>query len=270
MPTFPSRRQFLLQTTGLLLASACKHTDTPAKTTYRFAVASDAHYGEPYTDYQTFLTDLSKALTAEKTTNGLDFLVFNGDLGYKTRPDLMPEAKRYLDTLGLPYWVTRGNHDALSNADWKNTFGYDPNHVEAWGPDSLVLMDTSDGAGGVLCPDTGWLGTALGGLKDRRNVFVFMHVPFIRSTSPESAANCTGVEPLLAATPGLRALFHGHDHNQDAGYQVGRVGLFFDGHVGSSWGVNYRGYRIVEVGENSVLTYQMDVNGARRVNQTTL
>lgn len=80
----------------------------------RFIVASDGHFGQPKTDYTRTHSLLMESINAEEQ---VDFVVFNGDLIHDD-PALMPQVKLYFDTLKSPYYVTRGNHDRVSNQEW--------------------------------------------------------------------------------------------------------------------------------------------------------
>ena len=63
---------------------------------------------------------------------------------------------------------------------------------------------------------------------------------------------------LLESTPNVRAVFHGHNHNQTGVLTSGELRYFFDSHVGGSWGAK-KGYRIVEVYEDHRITsYQLN------------
>ncbi len=66
----------------------------------------------------------------------------------------------------------------------------------------------------------------------------------------------------------VRAVFHGHEHDQDDVKIVDSVPYMFDSHVGGSWGTSYRGFRVVEVlKDNSIVTYIM--NPTEKLNQAS-
>jgi len=55
----------------------------------------------------------------------------------------------------------------------------------------------------------------------------------------------------------VRAVFHGHDHQEDDIKYFKNKPFIFSGHFGGSWGVEYKGYRIVEYSSvDSIITYQ--------------
>jgi hypothetical protein len=45
----------------------------------------------------------------------------------------------------------------------------------------------------------------------------------------------------------LRAVFHGHEHDQDGIKWQDGIPYLFDSHMGGNWGTSYKGYRIVEL-----------------------
>ena len=63
--------------------------DIPA---FRFAVASDGHYGEPGNDSAHNFGEFSRCMIREKEEKGLDLFVFNGDLVH-VRPEYLQTIK---------------------------------------------------------------------------------------------------------------------------------------------------------------------------------
>ncbi|MEZ4900747.1 MAG: metallophosphoesterase [Spirosomataceae bacterium] len=257
------RRDFLKVSLSLL-AIGCQKPTTKSSKSLRFAVASDGHFGQPKTDYEAYFEAIIKNLQTERAANGLDFVVFNGDL-FHDDIRFLPEVKKYFDRLGFPYYVTRGNHDHVTPAQWHNTWGYDLNHAVDMGKNAILLADTSNEKGEYLCPDMVWLDQALSKLTKKENVFLFMHIP--AKTWTEHGTVCPDLEKLFLKYPNLKATFHGHDHLIDEG-KKGVIPAFFDGHFGGSWGVSYRGFRIVETQKTGQsFTYQYDPVTKMKVNE---
>ncbi len=76
---------------------------------------------------------------------------------------------------------------------------------------------------------------------------------------------------MFSQQANLKAIFHGHDHDQDNMKQKDGRLYFFDSHVGGSWGTAYRGYRVLEIMKNGdVLTYQMNPAANEQVNNQKL
>ena len=259
-----TRRSFLKNSIGSASVLAAPLSGSPflldkqpnSARIFRFVVASDGHFGQPKTEFQTFFQKIIAHLNAEKERSGLDAVFFNGDLIHDD-PAFMPQAKAYFDQLKVPYYVTRGNHDKVSPAVWEQTWGYPENHVVDVGPCSFVLGNTSNEKGEYVCADHRWLADALTKLRKRKHVFVLLHIPQRKWTA--NGIDCPQVMDTLVRFPNVKAIFHGHEHDQDAMKTEGGKPFIFDGHFGGSWGTSYHGYRIVEVFANDhITTYQFN------------
>jgi hypothetical protein len=76
---------------------------------------------------------------------------------------------------------------------------------------------------------------------------------------------------MFSQQKNLKAIFHGHDHDQDDVKENGGKYYFFDSHVAGSWGTDYHGYRIVEVLKSGeVITYQMNPSTQQQVNSNKI
>lgn len=265
-----SRRDFIDTTTkavGLTLLSgvsalSCKKTatDTPSSNPnpilLRFATASDGHYGYDGVDYKKQFNTLVTALNNEKRVKGLDLCIINGDI-VNNRVDLLGEAKTALDNLNCPYYVTKGNHDTTTDDNWEKIWKIPVNYSFKQKNCGFVLVTTSNENGDYLCPNPAYLQQTLGGLTDMENIFIFMHITPNNWTT--YGIDCKQVRNSINNTPNVRAIFNGHDHQEDGiKYYEGNPYLF-SGHFGANWGVSYYGYRIVEVYKNNtVKTYTVD------------
>lgn len=258
---FISRRLFLQ---NLAIAFPMLSSFGFKKKTIRFAVASDGHYGQDKTDYANNYSALINSLNLEKTSNGLDLVVFNGDLIHDDISFLSP-VKTHFQQLKFPYYVTRGNHDHASAQLWQQTWGFGLNHVVEQGQFAFVLADTSNEQGHYLCPDFEWLNQELKKLISKKSVFIFLHIPSKLWTIHGS--ECTELAALLQKFPNVKALFHGHDHSIDTGKVSEGKNFLFDGHFGGNWGTKYRGYRIVEVQDEQVYTYQYNLESNEKINE---
>jgi len=257
------RRDFLKLSLGLT-AVGCQRPTAKNTKPLRFAVASDGHYGQPKTEFRMFHENIIKNLKKEHAERRLDFVVFNGDL-FHDDVKFLPEVKLVFESLGLPYYVTRGNHDHVTPQQWQQTWGYGLNHAVEIGKNAIILGDTSNEKGEYLCPDIPWIDRQLAGFTKKENVFLFLHIP--SKMWSEHGTECPELEKTLAKYPNLKALFHGHDHAIDMGKTTSKP-AFFDGHFGGSWGVNYRGYRIVETNPTGqCYTYQFNPDTQVKVNE---
>lgn len=257
------RREFLQLSVGLL-AFGCQKPAAKSAKNLRFAVASDGHYGQPNTDFKLYHENIIKNLQKEHAERRLDFVVFNGDL-FHDNVAFLPDVKKVFDSLGLPYYVTRGNHDHVTPEQWRATWGYDLNHAVEIGKNAIILADTSNIKGEYLCPDIPWIDKQLAGFAKKENVFLFMHIP--AKMWSEHGTECPELEKMLGKYSNLKAMFHGHDHAIDMGKTTSKP-AFFDGHYGGNWGVSYRGYRIVETqADNKCYTYQFNPEAQIKVNE---
>jgi len=230
-------------------------------------VASDGHFGQEETNYEKFHEEMMEWLNEENKGKGLDFVIFNGDLIHN-EPKFLPEVKAYYDRLDVPYFTAKGNHDMASPEQWEETWGYGENYDFEKGDSAFLLGTTSNVEGEYLSVNIDWLKGRLSHYSEKRHIFAFFHISQRKVTrhgidSPE-------VSSLLESTPNITAVFHGHDHDVDGFIYDNERAYLFDGHMGGSWGTNYRGYRIVEVDqEGKVRTYQCNPQ-AFVVNKTSL
>lgn len=235
---------------------------------FRFAVASDGHYGQPETSYEKDFPELISRLNNEKKTKGLDLAIFNGDLIHD-KPEFLPQVKLHFNQLKTPYYTVRGNHDMVDETIWKQTWGYGLNHdfeVDKYG---FILADTSNEKGEYVCADINWLNGRLNHYTSKKHVFVFMHITPEKWT--KHGIDCPDIKKSIANFPNVAAVFHGHDHDVDDVKFSNNKPYIFDGHFGGSWGVDYKGYRIVEINnDGSVYTYQYNPQGGPLVNENQL
>lgn len=222
---------------------------------FRFAVTSDGHYGQPKTDFDDYYQTICSAINAFHQRSPLQFTVANGDLIHDN-PDFLEASANALKPITTPLYVTKGNHDRVSDARWKEVWNQDVNQAVELGENILLLGTTSDEKGTYLSPDTDWFATKLKHYKDAKNIFLFFHITPVKWT--EHAVDAGAFQQLLRSHKNIRAAFNGHDHQEDGVKMFGSIPFLFDGHFGGSWGVNYRGFRVVELlPDNSLLTYMM-------------
>jgi DNA repair exonuclease SbcCD nuclease subunit len=226
------------------------------KVRLRFAVASDGHYGQPNTEFDAFFKTITNQINAFHQQNPLDFTVINGDIVHDEKP-LMALAKQKLDDFAMPYYVTRGNHDRLSADEWTAIWKIALNYDITLKKNALILADTSNEKGEYLSPDLVWLQKTLEAHKKRKNVFLFLHIPQAKWT--KHAVDTPAFFELIKKYPNIRAVFHGHEHDQDGVKMVDKTPFLFDSHFGGNWGTDYKGFRVVEVlKDNTMVTYMMN------------
>jgi len=268
-----SRRKFLK---GFTLTSACLLTggfevltaedilSAKEKVVLRFAVGSDAHYGQPNTEFNKTLRDFVLNVNNFHKGSKLDACVVNGDLIHDKK-ELLTEVKQNLDKLSMPYYVTQGNHDHVTPEYWKDTWTVAMDYDAIVKGNVFLMMTTSNEKGESLSPDLIWMKKKLDEHK-QKNVFLFLHIAQQKWTSG-SISNPAYAE-LIKNYPNVKGVFHGHDHDQDGVKMLGTIPHLFDSHIGGNWGTDYKGYRIVELmKDNSVRTYIM--NPVKEINTAT-
>ena len=268
-----SRRKFLkgFALTSAYLITGGGHSLSAAdvlakkkKVVLRFAVGSDSHYGPPNTASDTYISDFVSHINSFHQQLPLNVCVINGDLIHD-QPELMNQLKPYLQKLAVPYFVTQGNHDRVSAAYWQKIWDVPFNYEKILGNNVLLMMTTSNEKGEYLSPDLSWLESKLNQHKNK-NVFLFLHIGQQKWTA--NGIDNTAYADLLQKYSNVKAVFHGHDHDQDGEKMLGVVPHLFDSHIGGSWGTPYKGFRIVEVlKDNTIQTYMM--NPVSKINETT-
>lgn len=271
-----SRRRFirtgfkslvLFSAGGVLQSFAAGEYKLPAKgkIRLRFAVASDGHYGQPKTTYESMHDEMIDWLNREKKARGLDFSFINGDLLHDDA-SYLPAVKAKLDKLAMPYHVSHGNHDHVEEPVWQQTFGQPWHYSFEQNGIPFLVLNTADISGKYSCPDLAWTEKELQRFASAPAVFVFMHITPLKWT--DNGIDCPELIALFEKHSNVKAVFHGHDHDQDGVKEHNGKAYFFDSHIGGSWGTAYRGYRIVEVlKDGPVVSYQMNPKEVKVVNR---
>ncbi len=236
------------------------------QTGVKFIVASDGHYGQPETDYEETHKQLIAAIHKEE---GVDFVVFNGDLIHD-EPSLMPKVKKVYDTLQVPYYPVKGNHDRISEEDWESIWGIPADHSFTY-QDSIgfVLANSSNIKGEYRCADTDWIRQQLDSHGNLSHVFIFIHIS--QQDWTKHGVACEEVLNLIGRYDNVRAVFHGHDHDVDGIMYNRKKPYLWSGHFGGSWGSPFPGYRVCEVGEDGkVITYLKAMKDGRILSSHSL
>lgn len=250
---------------GVKFLSASEVNELQAEVKLRFVVASDGHYGQAKTLFDEFFATITSQINRFHEQSPLDFCVINGDIVHDDK-NLMPTAKQKIDQLTMPYYVTRGNHDKVTPEYWESIWKTPLNHDVVVKKNAILLGDTSNEKGEYLSPDLKWLETKLEEHKKLRHTFIFLHIPQAKWTA--NAIDTPAFFELLKKYPNVKAVFHGHEHDQDGVKMKDNIPYLFDSHFGGNWGTAYKGFRVVELlKDNSMLTYLM--NPTEKINQNT-
>ena len=260
-----NRRKFLKGTAPVLLLLASGKvgysfiepgTEGFKKSKLRFAVISDAHYGQPGTRYDQYFKEITSLINLQHERSPLDCCIINGDLIHNDRSFLLP-VKTLLDQLKMPYYVTQGNHDMVSAEDWLQTWKMPVNHHTEIKKQAFLMATTSNEKGEYVCPNITWMKEMLNNYKKAENIFIFIHITPVKWT--KHGIDCPDFIELLKEYPNVRLVCNGHDHDQDDLKVKNSIPYLFDGHVGGSWGTDYRGFRMVELlKDNSIATYMLN------------
>lgn len=255
----------LLAGGGLKFLSAAETADWRKKTIYRFAVASDGHYGQPGTASDEFYKNIVGQINGFHQQHPLHCCIVNGDIIHNEKAFLL-KAKAHLDQLTMPYKVGKGNHDMVSNNYWKEVWGDLPDLVINEKHCTIIIANTSNEKGEYLSPDLVWLGEQLEISKKKKTVFLVLHIPQKKWTA--NAVETPAFFDLLKKFPNVKAVFHGHEHDQDGVKMYNNIPYLFDSHFGGNWGTSYKGFRVVELlDDHSILTYIM--NPVEKINEST-
>lgn len=244
----------LLLTNGnLLYRSALSLTSARNKVKFRFAVASDGHFGQPKTTWETDYSNIIQHINQQHRQSKLKACIINGDIIHND-PAMLPLAKQHLDKLKMPYYVTQGNHDMVSNEVWEKTWNMPVNHSFVVDKQVFLLATTANEKGEYICPDLDWMRAQLIKYRHAPNVFIAIHITPVKWT--DNANDCPEFINLLKDFNNVRAVFNGHDHDQDDMKEREGIPFLFDSHIAGSWGTTYKGFRMVEVMEdNTIATY---------------
>ena len=247
----------ILLTNGQL-AKASHYWDSAShssKLLFRFAVASDGHYGEAGTDYENYFALLVASINEDHGRHPFSFAVVNGDIVHNDKSHY-PAAKKVLDGLSCKYYVSQGNHDHVTAPEWESIWGMPVNLDFTHKKKAFLVGTTSNEKGEYLCPDLNWFTQKLEEYRNKQ-VYIFVHINPGALTA--NAVDCPELFDIFSKYPNIKAVFNGHDHDEEGIKMKKNIPFIFDAHFGGSWGTSYRGYRVVEVmKDGSAITYIMN------------
>lgn len=259
------RSDFLKQSSAaLLILSSGKvvrffdhyENELRKKPVLRFIVASDGHFGQKDTEYEKFFSTLTDNINNQHKENPFAFCVVNGDIIHDDKNFFAP-AKNALDKLNVKYYVSQGNHDHCTPEEWNEIWSIPVNLDFKIKKNSVLIGTTSNKDGTYLCPDVKWFAEKLEAHKQQKNVFIFIHINPVKQT--KHGVDCPEFFELLSRYKNVKAIFNGHDHDEENIKMKGNLPFIFDAHFGGNWGTSYRGFRIVELRkDNSLFTYIMN------------
>ena len=268
------RRKFLKQgsaallilSSGKILRLSDSYEHWNKKPVLRFVVASDGHYGQKDTAYEQYFSDFTSNINKLNNNNPFEFCIINGDIIHDDKK-YFANAKKALDKLNVTYYVSQGNHDHATMEEWEQIWLMPTNIDFKIKKNSILIGTTSNKDGTYLPPDIKWFAKKLEEHKEQKNIFIFIHINPGKLT--KHAVDSPEFFELLSKYKNVKAIFNGHDHDEDNIKMKNGIPFIFDAHFGGNWGTDYRGFRIVELRkDNSLLTYIL--NPFERLNEKTL
>lgn len=236
------------------------------KTILRFVVASDGHYGQAGTDYENYFSGLVSRINEEHQKTPFSFAVINGDIIHDDQK-YFPAAKQALDKLSMKYYVSQGNHDHATAEEWEKIWMMPLNIDLKFKKNSVLIGTTSNEKGEYLCPNIFWFEQKLKEHNKQENIFIFIHINPGKQAA--NAVDCPELFTLFAKYPNIRAIFNGHDHDEESIKVKNSISFIFDAHFGGNWGTAYRGFRVVELmKDQSIVTYIM--NPTQKINEAII
>jgi len=212
-----------------------------AKPEFSFLHLTDLHLASDnntYTHANSRLRDLVKEINSSKMFPLPDFVVVTGDIVHadpyspdRARAELQI-AKKYLDSLRMPYRVAIGTHE---NAWYPTRPGYDDPFIETFNTSTnytfsfrgffFVVLNSTSGYlyagwpafyGLVVNRRDFWLDSVLAANQDKR-IFLFLHIPPVRPRpdAPDWTFDPTecGLERTINKyAANIIAVFAGHAH----------------------------------------------------------
>lgn len=226
------------------------------KPVLRFVVASDGHYGQKDTEYEKYFSTLTDSINLFHKEKHFDFCMVNGDIIHDD-PKWFADAKKALDKLKVDYYVSQGNHDHSTPDEWQQLWKMPLNFDFKIKKNSILIGTSSDEKGTYLPPNIKWFSEKLEELKGQQNIFIFVHINPVKQT--KNAVDSPEFLDLVLKYKNVKAIFNGHDHDEEDIKMKGKLPFIFDAHFGGNWGTSYRGFRVVELRkDNSLFTYIMN------------
>jgi len=150
---------------------------------FRFALFTDLHVSQTN---RTPSEDLTNAVNDVNAQTGIDFVIVSGDVSESGDGKSLLEAKRILDKLKMPYYITAGNHETKWSesgfTDFNRIFGNDKFSFSHKGcrfigftTGPIIKM----GDGHIAPQDIDWVHSELDKAGKGIPVFVVTHYPLL-------------------------------------------------------------------------------------------
>jgi len=223
-----------------------------------YVVRGDGPPTQP-TGYQARLNLLVDKLQSEN----LDFFISNGDIVHDN-PNALQTVKTKYNEVGVPYYVSYGNHDRATEQEWVDVWGYGRNTDFEFGDYAFVLPNTSDESGGRNPADHEWLEERLDHYSNKAGVLVVMHVP--QSSRWRNSPDAHKVRKVLKESNNLIGTVFSHVHGAITTERIDDLIFSMTGHF-AHYGRNFYSYRRFEIVGNNIYTELYDVTNDRVIDR---
>lgn len=212
-------------------------TAETATTPYSFAVCGDNRLRGIENGVLGRVIDSARA-------RGAAFMVDTGDVTTSGTED---ELIRYLDFTGksgLKFHTVPGNHDVGEGGTseaYESIIG-PPYYSFDYAGDHFVIVDNADDETGIPPEEMRWLTADLAANAERRNQFIFAHIPVASASLPSGHATGEGGDAGLqsgkaltaeaARYPNIQEIFFGHIHAYMS-YRLDGINAYVTGGAGA-------------------------------------
>ena len=239
----------------LLLFCIIGLTVTAESQSFKFALITDTHIGNPNND-----EDLQRTVKDVNSLTDIDFVIVSGDVTEFGSHDELSTAKTLLDDLKIPYYVIPGNHDSNWSESGTNdflrifgseTFGFEHGDYKFIGLASGPNMRMSPGQ--IPRENLTWFFDEIGKTDKNMPIIYVNHYPMDNSLN-------NWFEVMDALQPyNVQLMLCGHGHNNRA--------MNFEGVNAAMCRSNLRakdqfgGYNIITVASDSIYLQERIVLG---------
>lgn len=217
---------------------------------FKFAFITDLHIA---TSSVTAIEDIKNTVDEINAQNDIAFVIIGGDITHAADSFSMALAKKILQQLKVPYYLTAGNHDVawntFSNSAFLSVFqqrhfSFTYNGVKFI---SIISAPSEKYALGHFAPqDIDWLATELK-LAKKSPLFFITHYPLL----PGDVDNGMHIEQLLAKTR-VQAVISGHYHRNVCLNYNGINGLVLRSNLRAN--ASAGGYTIIAVSDSITIS----------------
>lgn len=226
----------------------------------RVALISDIHYDSQQYKGMTPHNRMNWIVNMLNTEHGkkpIDMVLITGDIS-SNEGNTIEVINRYFKKLHVPFYILAGNHDLVSDSEWKANFHYLRDYSIVHGDYAFLITDTFNGS---QLPEQGYYGQQPSPVnmellqrnyekvKDK-NIFVIYHGMF-------GSSHHADLKDFIITKENIIAGFEGHWHT------TGKVELspgkysFRNGHMSYGSGNNELdpwSFRVIEKREDKLIT----------------